>query len=621
MPITANDLRWFKSERMTDEDDGGGRLTSQEIVWGLENQVFDDISDVDRAAGDVSIRKIYASVANQDDDKYLDAGVAVLRPPADPDVSVVAFSTGSFYDERSDLAEKLESQIVRGALFTAWLWGTHTIGQKAVVLWQRLSAPLPSVGQRLELVKRESSTETGAQTLWVTRVTSSIIERVDGEGSYQVRMITCEIAEALTLELAGVEPSRIDPASQSVNGTLIYSTRYNPGAVLMTGVRPLVQAAEVGDYTVYVDTLYEPMIPTAFVEVPLPDAVPGGGTATLFPASTLPVSFSSSTAVIEPGKSLYLGSPAMPGSVTITAGGTTIQDLNGEMKVTGAAVGTIEYNSGAILWGVGCPTLGGTKAIAFTPAAAPSRVGDSASQPVTVENRGFVWVITLSPIPAPGTLRISYRANNEWYQLWERGNGSIAGADGAYGGGTLLFDTGTVVLTTGVLPDPDSEIVYVWAAGADYATRGASVIDPVKIKGQTANPGVAPGTVSLSGAGMDLTDDGDGLLTGTGGSGKITYATGEWEVVPELIPTKGAEIEITYHHGPPTEEVFDDPARDGNGNINLTLAATPIAASVEVEWTVQLLAADAESAWGLTEEFQPFPVPTTRIPGPGFSIS
>ena len=74
MAITADNLRWYQSERMTDQTDGGGRLTGNEIVFGTENQIFDDLSDVDRAAGDVSIRKVYASVASASDDKYLDAG-------------------------------------------------------------------------------------------------------------------------------------------------------------------------------------------------------------------------------------------------------------------------------------------------------------------------------------------------------------------------------------------------------------------------------------------------------------------------------------------------------------------------------------------------------------------
>ena len=41
-------------------------MSGVEIVPGVENQVFDDLSDVDRAAGDVSIRKVYAAVGSAD---------------------------------------------------------------------------------------------------------------------------------------------------------------------------------------------------------------------------------------------------------------------------------------------------------------------------------------------------------------------------------------------------------------------------------------------------------------------------------------------------------------------------------------------------------------------------
>ena len=62
MSIAVADLKFFLSERMTDNSDGGGKMTATEIVSGAENQIFDDVTDVDRAAGDVSIRKVFGSV-------------------------------------------------------------------------------------------------------------------------------------------------------------------------------------------------------------------------------------------------------------------------------------------------------------------------------------------------------------------------------------------------------------------------------------------------------------------------------------------------------------------------------------------------------------------------------
>lgn len=66
MTITVADLKFFQSERMTDNSDGGGQMTANEIESGEENQIFDDLSDVDRAAGDVSIRKIFGAVTSED---------------------------------------------------------------------------------------------------------------------------------------------------------------------------------------------------------------------------------------------------------------------------------------------------------------------------------------------------------------------------------------------------------------------------------------------------------------------------------------------------------------------------------------------------------------------------
>lgn len=49
--IHSGDIRILQSERMTDNADGGGRLTGRPVTDGASNDIFDDISDLDRAAG------------------------------------------------------------------------------------------------------------------------------------------------------------------------------------------------------------------------------------------------------------------------------------------------------------------------------------------------------------------------------------------------------------------------------------------------------------------------------------------------------------------------------------------------------------------------------------------
>lgn len=613
MPITAATLRWFKSERMTDEDDGGGRLTGQEIVYGEENQIFDDLSDVDRAAGDVSIRKVYGGVASADDDKYLDAGVVVFKPPQDDDVSVVAFSTGDYYDERSDLADRLESSIVRGGLWVGQLWGQHIIGQRAVVLWQRPSTSVPSIGERLELVAWPGG---GAgpgdvqfsQIVWVTRIIEEELERVDAEGVYQIRKVTCEIAEPLRGDFPGSTPSRHDV---SFEDSLIYETRYNADAVPVVGIRPLVEPADFGTFSATVDNLYTPLIPTSFSETAIVDVNPGGDTAALVQSSTEEYSFNTTLDAIGPSKSMHLGGGVFPGSLGIVVNGSTISDEAGLLYVSGINIGTIDYGAGVCAWNDSCPSYGtATKAVTFDPAATPIRVQDTASQIVTVENRGFVWVYTLLPIPSPGSLWVSYRTNNEWYSLYDTGDGQLRGVDSAYGSGVLDFETGSVTITTGGLPDPGSEILYAWSTPVSYFNRGGVTLPGVKLYGQTSSPGVQQGSFSISwdqGAKVITESDTLGNLSGDG-TGFLNHVTGEWWIIPDDVPLKGTELQVDYNFGGQVEETFDHPIRGPGSLLTIVLNDVPLEGSVEVEWN--LLIEEYESVLSTRTQLRPR---TTRV--------
>lgn len=607
MAITVANLQFFQSERMTDNSDGGGQMTDSEIVSGADNQIFDDVSDVDRAAGDVSLRKVYAAVTSADTDKYLDAGVVIFKAPADPDVSVLAFTTGSFFDERAALQSTLENTIVRGARWNGWLWGAHFIGQRAVTLWQRPENELPSVSQRLVLVKRSNSAEVGVQFLWITRITDTLRNQVDDKGVYVVREVVCELSEALTFECDGLEPSRIDPTI-GAGTTLVYDTRYNAEAVALFGIRPTIADAGVGDHQIQVDSLYEYIIPTSLSETALADVNPGGDSPTLVAGRTDTINFSTTTQSIKPNVTLYCGTGIKPGTLSIAVSGATITDENGTALLAGSDIGQVDYGNGLVVWNAACPNYStANKVVTFQPAVRPLRVADTASQTVTAENRGYVWVITLSPIPAPQTLRVAYRVNNKWYVLADLGGGLLRGADSAYGSGTLNFSTGTVTITTGELPDVNSELLYAWGTPVSYTAHGGDPVDAPVVRGQTTHPGVAPGSVTVSwtvGATTYTLDDdpaADGLLTGTGGTGAIRYATGEWWVRPTLLPPVNTEFTIAYDYGDPVEETFAHPLREPNGHLALTLNADPRPNSVEVEWN--LLVEDYEAAYSTETQF------------------
>lgn len=593
MTIAVSDLKFFQTERMTDNPDGGGRMTAVEIVSGAENRIFDDVTDQDRAVGDVSIRKVVAAVTSANTDKYLDAGVAVFAAPEDPAVSVLAFSTGSGYDERADLQARIEQTITRGARYNGWLYGQHLTGQRALLIWQRPEAPLLPSGARVELVAKSGSVEQYSQFLWITRVQDELrtmYEASAGQATiqYPIRVLTCEIAEPLTANYAGLEPGRGDPAIASALA-LIYETRYNAEAVPLYGVRPTTEDAALGDFAVTVDGLYTPLIPTAFAETALPDVTPGADSAVLVAANAATVSFTTVTQCVKPDASLYLGTACTPGTLSVAVSGATLTDDNGAVKLGGSAVGEIDYGNGVARFNSACPNYGAaSKTVTFRPAGRPLRVANTAAQAVTAENRGYVWAMTLAPIPAPQTLRVAYRVNSRWYTITDQGGGALSGADSSYGSGNLNFQTGTVTVSTGALPDVGSELIYAWGTPANTTARGGSAVDPPKVTGTTAHAPVAPGTFSVTwpdhaGVSRTLTDSGTGALVGAGGSGKIRHATGEWEVTPTTLPDPGTAFVAGYQHGTPHAETKQ--AAPVAHVVTLALGATDLLpGSVDVEF-------------------------------------
>ena len=591
MSISIADLGFRQSERMTDTPDGGGQMTARVIAWNSENALFPDVTDQARAVGKFQIAKIFAAITSANTDPYLDAGVLVFDAPDDPAASVLLFSTGSPFDERAALQAELEKTVTRGPRYIGYVYGLHVAGQRALLIWQRVESPLPPVGIRLEIIGKAGTVEQISQFLWITRVLDDVRTLRDAQGEYLIRVVTCELAEPIAADYTGIEPSRADPNLSSATA-ILHETRYNAATVPLYGIQPLAEAAALDDYSIKVASLYTPLIPTSFTETALPDVTPGGDSALLVAGNGAAVSFSTNLHCIKPDGALYLGGPLMPGSLTITIAGTTLTDLNGVAYLATTPIGALDYGNGIVRWNAACPDFGSaTKTIAFKPAGRPTRVADTAALAVTAENRGYTWVITLTPIPAPGTLRVAYRVNNQWYVLQDQGNGLLKGADSSYGSGNLA-STGTVTLSAGALPDVDSLIIFSWGVPVNYRSLGGSSIDAPVVRFKTAHAGIAPGSVTVSwidhtGATQTLTDDGHGLLTGSGGTGDIRYATGEGNVRPATLPPLNTEFTIGYDWGAPYEDTFAHPIREPNGHLALTLSHPNIRPNtVEVEWNL-----------------------------------
>lgn len=589
MPITETDLVFLESERMDDTAAGGGRMTGNVIADGQENNIFPDIAPTDRVMGRVRLGKIFAANRSADTSLYLGAHLAISHRPADPAVDVILFAPGSWTDTRTEARDYVERYLVRGPYWPGWVYGNHLAGQRAVQIYQLETTELPEVGQTLVLIQDEGAEDELEQYVRITGVEHEVrtfIDTVQGVPSeFRRRVVTLTISDALRYDFAALEVSRYT----STNARTRIRDTVVAAAAHYYSTRPLAQAALTSERTVWVDSLYGQLVPSAQTETPLVDldaasaALPltvSGGNLSLVTSASL-----------SPTAALYLGAGIVQGSLTLVTGATTLTDnARGDLLSGATVVGAIDYTEGTLTGVSGGPTYGGSKTVTWTPAGAPGAVSLSAGIAVTAETRGLNWTLTLLPIPRPGALRVDYQVGGKWYRLQDRGDGGLVGATSAHGAGTLSFATGSVLITCGALPDVGSEILFFWARAVDTFDRSAGTFDPPKIRATLAHGNIVPSSLDLSwtvnAIAKTASDNGLGALTGDA-TGTVDYNTGALVIVPTLLPAPGAEISADYQYGPPREKVFDAPLRELDGSLILALDhPNLVAGSVQVVWNL-----------------------------------
>lgn len=107
MTITPDDIKLLASARMTDADDGGGPMTSTALQDGVENNVFPDITSIDRAWGRIALRKVYPAVLSTGTDALMGANVIVADEPDEPNVLTYLFAA-SIGDSHLSAIQRLE---------------------------------------------------------------------------------------------------------------------------------------------------------------------------------------------------------------------------------------------------------------------------------------------------------------------------------------------------------------------------------------------------------------------------------------------------------------------------------------------------------------------------------
>jgi hypothetical protein len=254
---------------------------------------------------------------------------------------------------------------------------------------------------------------------------------------------------------------------------------------------------------------------------------------------------------IAAGGSYTLPTGCYPGSLALsTPSGVLSDDGAGNVLLGTVAAGTITYSTGVIA--LTTAIAGGAVAETYRPAASVSQQSYTDSVDITAASRGYTFVKTLTPIPAPGALTVAYLAGGNWYTVTDDGSGKLAGSDSSYGTGKLSFVTGTLALTLGALPDVGSKILYFWGTGAESITltTAALGISAPKIPfdlGEAVSQSSFVLTWTSGGAAKTATDNGAGALSGDA-TGVIYYASGKGYFRTSTLPDSGT-IGVAYDKG------------------------------------------------------------------------
>lgn len=548
MAIETKDLVLYKSERLTDTDDGGGKYSGQVIVDGQSNNLFNDVSEMDRTMGDVSMRKIFPAVITEDTDALMGATVFISENPQDPNVSALLFSTKNWTDERRSAQNRVENYLAKGGQIAGTPLDTHWRGMKQLQVAMFPQETESSVGDTIVLVSDEGKALQFEQYVRITKVETRIaIMVIDGK-NVEYKIATYTINDPLERDFVGLTARQWYGGQASK--TIIRESLVADTGEYCASVK-LASNAQVGEFTVNASSMFTQLIPSAQTETPIIDVNAAGESIILVPGNdgTITANFPTTVGVSQ---NLYLGSSVMPSSIAFTLFGQPVSDQGGLLKNNqGTQVGTIDYQRGLIQWtsaaGAGSTTL----AITFKPAAAPRQYFQSYAIPVTQNSQSTNWTGVLIPIPAPGSLSLSYMSQGKFYELKDDGSGQLKGVHSSFGSGMINYETGSFLLTTGALPDVDTPILAHWGTPIATFVRSGLRVREAGFDFDLGQTGIATGvtvTWLLEGATKTASSNAKGLFTGDA-KGYINYALGKGRIIPNKLPQKNTQFNITYNYG------------------------------------------------------------------------
>lgn len=266
MPILSADIKLLASRIMDDGDEGGGGPSAHAIPYGTSNGVYLDVTEADRAGGNVSVRQLHMAVMTPNAEQFMGASIILALPPTDPNVSITLAKCDLFH-RRSDIARAIANYLIEGTQWSGYLLEDHVQGMMKIQILHRPGTPAPNIGRTLVLTAnvgqpgekiefvRVTRTETTERTFTYQENTSYV--------DFQASVTQCDLSDRLRNSFPGSPPSRsFGPAAGK---TTIRDTTVADAATYY-GAAPTLAATPLEATSVKVASIWSQLVPSSRTE-------------------------------------------------------------------------------------------------------------------------------------------------------------------------------------------------------------------------------------------------------------------------------------------------------------------------------------------------------------------
>ena len=560
MTITQNDLEILKSEIMADTADGGGLPTGIAVVDGVSNNLFPDVSDIDRLIGRVRLRKVSLAVKTANAELLQAPRMLFTELPDNPNISVFAFKASSFADRRSDAQDKIESYLAFGTKWAGHLLETQLAGQRVIQISLGLKDAVPAVGQPLVIVQNEGQSDEFYQYLRPLKVDTVVREfqRTVSE-TVSRNVVTIEFGDVLSKTFNGLTVPEFYQNASTSRRAILREARIADAAKYHSASRLAEPVVAMQSRQVRLESIFTQVVPSTQVETPILQRDPANQIATQARGDGV-INISQSVNVTT-NTAFNLPSGIAVGTLSLNVGGQTLTDRDGEL-VNGQNVGyaSIQYGIGQITWynllNLGQTTITGS----YKPASEFTRVAQTDYQ-IVGDNAGYNFVRELGAEPLPNSLKITYTVGGNNYLVHDDGRGNLIDDDGN-GRGTVQGKT--VLLTTAAIPDAASYIIYSFGVDLSTVKYGAQALPAAYHVINVADK--VSGAITVTWATDKTAIVNNGVVTGDATG---TFVDGKLNIAPNETVAKDAVFNLAYQrvlNANQLETALSYTTQDGSGN-------------------------------------------------------